>query len=195
MKVILTTVMSLLASGLAFGAAAQNAAPAGTKIAFINTTAVLQGTAEGKKELTALEAFVNERQKKLEDEQTKLQELRQQYDSQSRMLNPDTAAEMQRSISEKERTVRRAQEDLEMDINRRRTEVLTRMSEKIQAVIAEYAETNGLGAVFMETPTLPFFAPGLDITADIIKLYDQKNPVADAAAAPASGGTAAPQNP
>ncbi len=195
MKVILTAVTSMLAGGLLFGGATQGAAPASSKIAFVNTTAILQGTAEGKKELTALEAYVNERQQALEAEQTKLQELRRQYDSQSRMLNPDTAAEMQRSITEKDRTVRRAQEDLEMDINRRRNEVLTRMSEKIQAVIAEYAETNGYGAVFMETPTLPFFSPALDITADIIKLYDQKNPVAAAASAPASGGATAPQNP
>lgn len=194
MRLILSTIVSLLTSGLLLATATQGTQQTPLKFAFVNTTAILQGTAEGKRELAALETYVSERQKALESEQSKLQELRRQFDSQSRMLNPDTAAEMQRSITEKDRTVRRTQEDMEMDVNRRRNELLGRMSEKIQSVIAEFAESNGYGAVFMETPTLPYFAPALDITAEIVRLYDEKNPVASAPAAPAPG-TATGQNP
>jgi outer membrane protein len=195
MKLILSTIVSLLTSGALLASAAQGTQPSAVKFAFVNTTAILQGTAEGKKELAALEAYVSERQKALDSEQSKLQELRRQFDSQSRMLNPDTAAEMQRSITEKDRTVRRTQEDMELDVNRRRNELLSRMSEKIQVVIAEFAEANGYGAVFMETPTLPYFAPTLDITSEIVRLYDQKNPVASAGPAAPAPGTATGQNP
>jgi Skp family chaperone for outer membrane proteins len=94
------------------------------------------------------------------------------------MLNPDTAAEMQREIAQRERQIRRMQEDAELEFNRQQNESLSRVSEKIQAVISEYAEQNGFGAVFLQGPSLPYFAPALDITATIIRIYDEKHPVA-----------------
>jgi Skp family chaperone for outer membrane proteins len=166
------------------GVAAQEGSQTATKIAFVNTTGVLQGTGEGRRELTSLEEFINERQRSLETERVELEELRRQFDSQVRMLNPDTASEMRRTVTEKERRVQRSQEDTELDINRRRNELLARMSEKIQTVIAEYAQQNGFGAVFMETPALPYYSPTLDITDDIIRVYDQKHPVPGAPPAP-----------
>ena len=64
--------------------------------------------------------------------------------------------------------------------------------DKIQALIAEYAQQNGFGAIFLQSPSLPYFSPALDITANVIKIYDEKYPVAGAeqpatpAAAPAT---------
>jgi Skp family chaperone for outer membrane proteins len=165
---------------------AQEAQTAGTKFAFVNTLAILQGTAEGRQELQKIEAFKNEKQQAIQTQSEDLQALRQQYDSQSRMLNPDTAAEMEREIANKDRQLRRLQEDAEVDLNRRQSELLTLMSEKIQTLIGEYAEENGIGVVFLQNPSLPYFSPSLDITAEIIKIYDEKNPVAGAQpAAPA----------
>lgn len=155
-----------------------------TRIAFVNTSAILQGTGEGRRELSSLEEFINERQRSLETETNELEELRRQYDSQFRMLNPDTASEMRRTITEKERRLQRSQEDIELDINRRRNELLTKMSDKIQAVIAEYAQQNGFGAVFMESPSLPYYSPALDITEEIIRVYDEKYPVPGAPGTP-----------
>ena len=167
--------------------ASANAGQAGTKIAFVNTSAILQGTAEGRTELAKLQEYIDTRQKAIDDEQSKLDELQKQYASQSRMLNPDTAAEMQQTITDKDRSLRRMREDNDMEVNRRRTELLAKMSQKIQTVIAEYAESNGLGAVFLDSPTMPYFAPNLDITEQIIQRYDQKHPApASGSAAPAS---------
>ncbi len=176
------------------GQQSQPSQSGGTKIAFINTTLVLQGTAEGRKELSTLQSYEDVLQKKLQAEQSKLEELQKQYASQSRMLNPDTAAEMQQSIQDQDRSVKRLQEDTQMDITRRRNDLLGKMSQKIQEVIADYARQNGLGAVFLDSPTMPYFAQELDITTEIIKLYDQRHPVAGQA--PASGSASpAPTNP
>ena len=184
--------LAILLGGFVVFVPAQDAQQAGTKFAFVNTTAVLQGTAEGQKELSQMEQYITERQATLDSQTSELETLRQQYESQARMLNPDTAAEMQRTIVDKERALRRLQEDVEVEVNNRRSDVLGKMSEKIQVVIAEFAEQNGYGAVFLQSPALPFFAPALDITADIIRIYDQKYPVAGAAAADTPAP--APQN-
>jgi len=187
MKKKLAFLLFVLVVQMAAVAGAQDSQQGGTKFAFVNTLAILQGTAEGRKELQQIEAFKNEKQQAIQTQSEELQALRQQYDSQSRMLNPDTAAEMEREIATKDRQLRRLQEDSEFDLNRRQNELLTRMSEKIQALIADYAEKNGIGVVFLQNPSLPYFSPELDITAEIIKIYDEKNPVAGAQpSAPAS---------
>ena len=155
------------------------------KIAFVNTTVVLQSVAEGKKGLAEIEQYVASQRRPLDEKNSELETLKSQYSSQARMLNPDTAAEIQQTIAEKERQLRRLQEDLELSVNSRQDQFLVDMSDKIQGVLTEFAEQNGYGAVFMESPQLPFLDSALDITATIIRLYDEKYPVADA------GGTAA----
>lgn len=162
--------------------AAQGAQGSGTKLAVVNTLAILQGTAEGKQQLAGLEAFRAQRQQEIQTQSSELQALQQQYQSQARMLNPSTASEMQAEIGQKERQLRRLQEDAELEFNRRQNESLSRVSEKIQVVITEYAEQNGFGAVFTQGPSLPYFAPALDITATIIRIYDEKYPVPGASA-------------
>jgi len=158
----------------------------GSKIGFVNTLAILQQTAEGRQELSQMEAYQNEKRQAMQTQSEELLTLRQQYDSQARMLNPQTAAEMEREIESKDRQLRRAQEDFEIDANRRQSEMLGRMSEKIQTLIAEYAEQNGFGVIFLQSPQLPYFSPALDISADIIKVYDERNPVGGSETAPPS---------
>jgi len=187
MRYTLTILILLFViSGGAVLAQAQTIPEISTKIAFINSTAILQGTAEGKKELGTLEAYIAERRTKLETEGRELEQIKQQYNSQSRMLNPATAAEMQQTITDKERSITRLQEDMELEVTNRRNSVLNVISTKIQVVVTEYAQTNGYGVVFLENPNLPFYSPALDITASIIQAYDQKHPVEGAAAQPAT---------
>jgi outer membrane protein len=168
---VMTAVLMLVSGSLYAVQAGQGAAGnlVDAKIAFVNTTVVLQSVAEGKTGLAEIEQYVASQRRPLDEKNSELETLKSQYSSQARMLNPDTAAEMQQTIAEKERQLRRLQEDLELSVN----------------VITEFAEQNGYGAVFMESPQLPFLDSTLDITATIIRLYDEKYPVAGA------GGTAA----
>ena len=184
---VITAVLMLVSGSLYAVQAGQGAAGnlVDAKIAFVNTTVVLQSVAEGKTGLAEIEQYVASQRRPLDEKNSELETLKSQYSSQARMLNPDTAAEMQQTIAEKERQLRRLQEDLELSVNSRQDQFLVDMSDKIQGVITEFAEQNGYGAVFMESPQLPFLDSTLDITATIIRLYDEKYPVAGA------GGTAA----
>jgi len=186
MKIYLV-LLFILVSGAWVVAQTQTAPAAGVpavtaKIGFIDSTAILQGTAEGKQQLADLEAYVTERRKKLEEATQELEQIRRQYTSQARMFNPATAAEMQKTITDKEKNLRRMQEDMELDVTSHRNEVLNTMSQKIQAVVAEYAQANSYDIIFLENPNIPYFSPALDLTASIIQAYDKKHPVGSAAA-------------
>lgn len=183
------TIITLWLMGTAFATQAPSPPEIGVRIAFVDTLAVLQQTEEGRREIARIEQLVNEKQQELQSQSTELQQLREQFMGQGHALNPETRADMQRSIEEKERHVRRLQEDLEYEVNRRQNDLVNRMREKILQVITEYAEENGFSAVFTLDPSLPFVAESLDITAEVIQLYNQKHGSASSPAAATNPGS------
>lgn len=185
---ITVTIVCVWLIGFAFGAQTSSPPEIGVRIAFVDTLGVLQQTEEGRQEIARIEQLVTQKQQDLQSQSAELQQLRERFLSQGQALNPETRAEMQRSIEEKERHVRRMQEDLEYDVNRRQNDLVNRMRDKILQVIAEYAEANGFSAVFTLDPSLPFVAETLDITGDVIQLYNQKH-------GSAASGPPSPANP
>jgi len=151
---------------------AQNA-----KIGFINTVEVLYGTEEGKIELEKLNQFGAEKQNQLGTEGTTLQQLQEQYAAQQASLNALTRAEMEREIQDRDLRLKRLQEDIQLEFNERQNEVLERMSVKIQEIINEYAPQNGFGVIFLRNEAQTFVDGSLDITPDIVRIYNERNPV------------------
>ncbi|MFQ5928711.1 MAG: OmpH family outer membrane protein [Acidobacteriota bacterium] len=148
------------------------------KIGFINTLEVLNGTEEGKREIGKLNQFASQMQEEIASQTTELQKLQEQYATQQRTLNPETRAEMERTIQDKDRKLKRLQEDVQVEYTQRRDELLGKMSEKIRVIINEYAPKNGYGVIFLRDQTQTYVDPSLDITQEIIKIYDEQNPVA-----------------
>ncbi|MDA2937256.1 OmpH family outer membrane protein [Acidobacteria bacterium AH-259-A15] len=148
------------------------------KIGFINTLEVLNSTEEGKRKIGELNQFASQKQQQIASQTTELQKLQEQYATQQRTLNPETRAEMERTIQDKDRTLKRLQEDIQLEFTQRRDELLGRMSEKIRVIIDEYAPKNGYAVIFLRDQTQTYVDPSLDITQDIIKIYNEQNPVA-----------------
>ena len=151
---------------------AQNA-----KIGFINTVEVLYGTEEGKIALETLNQFGTEKQNQLATEGTTLQQLQEQYAAQQASLNALTRAEMEREIQDRDLQLKRLQEDIQLEFNERQNEVLERMSVKIQEIINEYAPQNGFGVIFLRNEAQTYVDGSLDITPDIVRIYNERNPV------------------
>lgn len=157
---------------------AQGTPPAlGAKIAFLNFSLVLEGTEEAKLEISRVRSFMDEKQSAFDTQTQELEQLRQQFAAQERTLNAQTRAEMQSSIADKETELRRFQEDTQREINKRRDGLFARLSNKIQPVMAEYAQKNGLAAILFVDQLQGYFNPELDITQEIIRLYNEQNPV------------------
>jgi outer membrane protein len=182
-----TTFAFMLGASALMAQQGQAASQASTKMAFVNSYEVLNGTEEGRQGLERLNNLMQEKQKDFETQRSELDKLKEQFAAQERTLNPETRNEMQRSMEEKDRRLARFQEDAQLEINRQRDELLGTVSEKAQQVINDYAEKNGFGVVFLYDPRmLAFLSPALDITEEIIRLYNSGAASASApAAAPA----------
>ncbi len=147
-----------------------------TKIGFVNTLEVLYATEEGKRELEQLNQFASQKQQEIGTQSAELQKLRDQYLTQQATLNSTARAQSERTIADKERDLQRLQEDIEVEYNQRRDELLARASEKIRVIINEYAKLNGFGAIFIRNEAQTYVDLSLDITQDVTRIYNERYP-------------------
>ncbi|MFB3778740.1 MAG: OmpH family outer membrane protein [Bryobacteraceae bacterium] len=149
-------------------------ASAQTKVGILNTQAALSGTAELKKAQTDLEAKYKDRQDQMAKLQKELDAINQQL-SLGEKLTPQAQAELNAQGQRKSRDFQRLSEDLQADVERERTEILQRSSERMRSVVAKLAEEKGLDAVIDSSNTI-YFKPALDITKEATEAYDKAYP-------------------
>ncbi len=161
-----------------FGQAAEaaQAAAAGLKIRFINFSVVLEGTEEAKLEISNVRSFIDEKAKAYDAKASELEKLKQQFAQQGPSLNAQTSQEMQRTITEQDKNLRRFQEDTQAEINTKRDALFQRLTGKIQPILGEYAQQHQISAIFFLDTIQGYFDPSLDVTQEIIRLYNEKNP-------------------
>ena len=177
------------AVGAGVGWAQTSSSSRNLKIGFVDSLAVLYGTQEGQQEIARVEQFIEEKQKEYDSRREELGKQQQQFQAQQRTLNPQTQAEMQRKLENEDRALRRFQEDIQLEMNTRRDDLLGKVGEKIQGIINEYAQKQNFGAIFLRSEAQVYVAPSLDFTQEIIRLYNERYPVSEEK----SASTGAPQ--
>lgn len=171
-------IATALVGPFVFGALIVASLGQNVKIGFVSTLDVLYGTDEGKIELEKLNQFGTQKQNELEAAGLTLQKLQEQYAAQQASLSSLTRAEMEREIQDRDLKLKRLQEDIQLEFNERQNELLERMSGKIQEIINEYAPQNGIGVIFLRNEAQTYVDGALDITQDIVRIYNERNPVA-----------------
>ncbi len=144
------------------------------KIAIINTQVALTDTAELKKAQADLEAKYKPRQDQMAKLQKELDAINQQL-SLGDKLTPQAQADLNTQGQRRSRDLQRLTEDLQADVDRERTDLIQKMSERMRNVVAKLAEEKGLDAVIDATSML-YFKPALDLTKEATAAYDKANP-------------------
>ena len=75
----------------------------------------------------------------------------------------------------KEREVKRLDEDLRADVERDRTDILTRAQSRMLEIVKKVSDEKGLDCV-VEASAVISFKPALDITTDVVASYDKSYP-------------------
>ena len=192
-----------LAAACVFGAAAAAAqgspAPA-AKIGTINVRQAIVNTADGKQASAELQSQFAPRQNELENLNKQISELRQRLAAGERTLSDEEKARLTQQGQKMAQQLERKQSEYQDDVNGAQGEVIDRIGRKMLEVLDRYARENGYVAVFdtssQNSPIL-YASSQIDVTADIVRLYDQAYPVKGAAPAakPAAKPAAAPKPP
>jgi outer membrane protein len=180
-------------------AAGDAAAP--SKIAVINVQVAITSTAEGKQASAELQSQFAPRNQELENMRKQIEELQNRLRTGATTLSDEEKARLSRQGDQLTRSFQRKQQEMQDDAQEAQQEVVNRIGRKMLEVLDRYSKENGYGVVIdvsaQNTPVI-YNASQIDITQQIIKLYDQAFPVksaATAAPAPAKPRPAAPKQP
>jgi outer membrane protein len=147
----------------------------------------LASTQEGQRAAAALTAKFGPTKEQFTRKQAELQALRDQLKSTT--LTPEARKSLTLTIEAKSREVERMGQDSQAALEQEEGEIMRQLSANLLAVIQNYASRNGYAAVIdVSVPNGPVLwaSPSIDITNEIVRLYDQAHPVAAAPpAAPA----------
>ena len=161
------------------------------KVAVVNLQEAVFKSAEIQKADADMQAKYKPRQDEINRVTTEISDLAQQFKAGQGKLTEAALADLQAQGQRRQRDLQRLQEDLNADVERDRNEILTKASQKMGDVVKKLAEEKGVDLV-VDTATILYFKPTMDLTADAIAAYDKAYPVAGAAAQPAAKPAAKP---
>ncbi|HYI97665.1 MAG TPA: OmpH family outer membrane protein [Bryobacteraceae bacterium] len=183
--------MFLLSSALlsaALAVSAQTSAP--TKVGIINIQQAIISTTEGQKAAKELEERSAPKKRELEKVQAEINSMRDQFSKMSTVGSEEQKRRLAGDIDQKTKSFNRQVEDAQAELDQEQNKVLNELGGRMLAVLDKYARDNGYAVILdvssQQTPVL-FAATSIDVTREVIDLYNKNVP----AAAPPTGGAAA----
>ena len=184
----------LLGAVMAGSARAQAPAAAPTKVAVIQIQAALVSTKEGQKAAAELETKMGPRKKELDGKQAELKDLQDKLQRGGNTLSDSAKEDLTRNIDQKTKSFNRQVEDAQAELEAEQQKLLQQLGQKMMQVIDKYAQSNGFSIVLdVSNPNTPvlYASNTIDITKEVIDLYDKTMGTAPAAA-PAKPAALAP---
>jgi outer membrane protein len=163
---------------MAVAAALAANAQAPSKVGVIAIQGAIAATKDGQKAIAELDSKAAPKRKELDQKQTDINNLKDQLNKGSNTLSEATKAELYKTIQQKTTSLQRDFEDAQADMDQEQQKVLQQLGQKILAVIERYARDNGFAMIVdVSSPQTPvmYASPSIDITKEIIDLYDKNS--------------------
>jgi outer membrane protein len=165
------------------------------KVGVINVQVAVTSTAEGKQAAAQLQSQFAPRQTELDNLRKEIDDVQTRLRTGQTTLSDEEKARLARQGDQLTRTYQRKQQEAQDDFNDAQQDVVNRIGSKMMAILDKYSKDNGFAIVFdtsaQQSPVI-YASNQVDITQEIVRLYDESNPV-KAAAAPESPKPAAPR--
>jgi Skp family chaperone for outer membrane proteins len=159
------------------------------KIAVIDMQSALLGTKDGQKAVAEFKAKFAPREQEFQKRQSDLAAKQAQYQKTQNTMSDEAKANLQADIAKITKDLQRDTQDAQQDAQEEQQRLLNELGARVMQVINKYANDNKITMVFDVTNgaqgnNLLFASTSIDITRDIIALYDQTSAAAPAAKAP-----------
>ncbi|MBV9405918.1 MAG: OmpH family outer membrane protein [Acidobacteriaceae bacterium] len=188
MRSSLIAVAGLLCAGL--GVSAQQTPG---KIGVISVQGAIVGTKDGQKASQELDQKFTPKKKEFDTRQSEIAQLQDQYNKGGNLMSDDKRNQLAREIDEKKKRIERDMQDANEELQGEQQRVLQGLGQRMMAVITKYAGDNGYTMILdVSNPNTPvlYAATGIDITQDIIALYDKTSVNGGPAAVPGAPSAA-----
>lgn len=159
-----------------------------TKVAVINIQQAVLSTKDGQKAAQDLQAKFDPKRKAIEAKNAEIQQLQEQFRKSQNTASEEQRAKLARDIDQKQKSLQRDVEDAQAEFEQEQQRAFNELGGRLLQVLGKYARDNAYTLVLdvstQQSPVL-YMADGIDITEEIVKLYDANAPSAAAPAAPA----------
>ena len=183
--------MAALAALLVFSGAAQ----AQVKIGVIDMQSALLSTKEGQKAVNELKAKFAPKEAEFQKRAQELQAKQDQYRKTENTISEDAKAALARDIDTMTKNLQRDTEDTRADVDQDQQKALNELGQKMMQVLQKYANEKQLTLVLDvsgQPSNILFASSTVDITRDIITMYDNAPPVTNVARPSANLAPSAP---
>ncbi len=150
-------------------------AMAQSKVGIVSLQKAILDTAEIKKANNDMQAKYKKRQDDLDKASKELNDIQTQLQASQGKLSAAGEADLTARGARKEREVKRLDEDLRADVERDRTEILTRAQTRMIEIVKKVSDDKGLDFI-VEASAVLTFKPALDVTNDVVAAYDKAYP-------------------
>jgi len=168
--------------------------PAQTKVGIIHIQNAIISTKDGQKAAADLTAKFAPRKADLEKKNSTIAQLQDQLRKGSNTMSEEAKQKLMREIDQTTKSLNRETEDAQAELDQEQNKIMQELGQRIVAVIDKYAKDNGYALILdvssQQTPVL-YATNSIDITQDIIALYDKNAPAATSSANPATPPPAA----
>ena len=189
---LLAPALALVSSAAMWGQAAK---PEATKVALINMQQVIGNTIEGKAQFAELEKKYGPKQAEFQKRATDIQQKTDDLKKKQNTMSDEAKAAAEADITKLKTALQRDSDDATADSEQDEQRVLQEVGGKIVQVVTKYAQDNQIMLVFdvsSQPNNLVCCGSALDITKEVIALYDKTN---SGGAAPAAKPAAAAPKP
>lgn len=178
-----TLIPAALVLGLLSPAGAQTAG----KVGVINIQSAIVSTKDGQKAASSIQARFNPKKAELDKRQADIGHLQEQLNRGRSTLSEEARQTLVREIDQKTKSLSRDTEDARAELDQEQQRIMNELGGRMMAVIGKYANDNGFTLVLdVSNPQTPivYASSTIEITKDIIDLYDKNAPSATSAAPP-----------
>lgn len=192
---LLTALAVLLVIPAAWAQAGSATSGPSGKVAVISLQEAITGTTEGKQASQQLQAQFAPRRSEVQSIGKQIQDIQQRLQTGANTLSAEEQARLNREGTELQRRGQRDEQDLEQDMQDASQDAINRIGQKMMPLVKKYAQQNGYGVVIdtssQNTPVI-YSSEQMDITQQIIRLYDEAYPAKAATPPAAHPGTNKP---
>jgi len=175
---------------------AQGSAAPPTKFKVMDMRAAIVNTAEAKSAGAQLQSQFAPQQAAIDGISKQMDDIQKRGAAGANTLSDEEKAKLQRQYGLLQNQLKRSTEQFDEQSQAAQADIVDSIGRKMMDVVDTYAKENGLDCVLNssgDSISVLYKATNLDVTQEIVKLYDQKYP----AKAPAAAATkpATPTNP
>ncbi|MBS2029653.1 MAG: OmpH family outer membrane protein [Deltaproteobacteria bacterium] len=162
-------------------------ARADQKMAYVDLQRALLEVEEGKAAKATLKAEFDKKQKTLDAEQEALKKDKDTLDKQSMAMTEDARRMKEQELMGKLQEVQKHYMGMQQELSEKERTLTQGIFQKMEGIIGEIAQAEGLTFVFDKSAGLVYAPPSLDLTNELIRRYNDKYSPGKAAGKAKSG--------